>query len=235
MILGILMCQPPMPERDVKYGTFADMFRSLLQRSGGAIDFKIFQTIRDEWPADLGECDAYLITGSFHGAYDQEPWISHLMDFIRSCNREKKKLVGVCFGHQVIAHALDGRTEKSTKGWGVGTHTFSVQRTFDWMVPPLGSVSLIYSHQDQVVKLPAEAVVIGGDGFCPYRMFVIGSHVLCMQGHPEFSMEYESMLLEFRKKLIPPDVIARAVASMQEKAADSETVGKWIRAFLNAQ
>jgi GMP synthase-like glutamine amidotransferase len=141
-------------------------------------------------------------------------------------------MLGICFGHQVLAHALGGRAEKSRKGYGVGVHTIAMHQRKPWMQPFLKEVSLLYSHQDQVVVLPPGADLLGGNEFCPNAMFSIGDTVLGIQGHPEFEPAYEKAIMDLRVEIIGRERYQKAVASLI-RPADEETAGKWMVNFLS--
>ena len=69
-------------------------------------------------PASPAQADAWLVTGSRHGVYDALPWIEPLKAFLRACVAARIPVVGVCFGHQILAEALGGRAVKSDKRLG---------------------------------------------------------------------------------------------------------------------
>lgn len=185
-----------------------------------------------EWPQSLNECEAWLITGSSKGAYDDEKWIRDLQSFILQIHNARKKMIGICFGHQLIAHALGGLVQKSDRGWGVGVRTYEVTFEKPWMDPKKQKISLLFSHQDQVVRLPLEAELLGGDQFCPYQMMQIGDHILTMQGHPEFSVEFARDRLISRKALVPQDVFDTAMQSFSQQK-DDQLLGQWIHRFVS--
>src|SRR5207253_1128988 len=90
-----------------------------------------FDVAANELPERPGDHSAYLITGSPAGVYEPLAWIAPLSDFIRSA--ANSKMVGICFGHQVMAEALGGHVEKSDKGWGAGLHSYDVVLREPWM------------------------------------------------------------------------------------------------------
>ncbi len=187
-----------------------------------------------EFPATVDECDAYLITGSVNGAYETEPWIATLIQFIRDCHNAGKKMVGICFGHQVLAHALGGKTEKSAKGWGLGLKTFDIVDSKPWMNGTPGQCALYFSHQDQVVQLPPNAERLGGNDFCENAFFAIGDQVMGIQGHPEFTVSIMQDILAKPKEGMNAQVQETAVRSLENGQPDNQCVAHWIVNFLQA-
>ena len=176
--------------------------------------------------------DAYIITGSTHGVYDDLPWISPLMAFIRAVHDADIPLVGVCFGHQIIAHALGGHAAKSDRGWGLGVHNIKLHNHPSWM-PADESIQLIHIHQDQVEILPPGAQLIGNSGFCPHAMFVISDNVLCVQGHPEFTIAYIDKLMQIRAHSFDTEILEAAKSSLNQ-GHDGERFASWILSFFEA-
>jgi GMP synthase (glutamine-hydrolysing) len=99
------------------------MFTALFQDLPGGKDFHYttLPVVDDVFPNHVDDYDGYLISGSAYGVYDDTPFIPRLMDLIRQLYHAKKPLVGVCFGHQIIAHSLGGHAQKWGHGWGLGT------------------------------------------------------------------------------------------------------------------
>lgn len=185
------------------------------------------------WPKSINECEVYLITGSAKGAYDSDPWIAKLKDFVVELHQNKKKLIGICFGHQVISAALGGEVVKSPKGWGVGVRQFQILEPQPWMKPALQNVSLLFSHQDQVTKLPKDAKLLAEDSFCQFQMYQIGNHILTMQGHPEFSVKFAKDRLESRKDKVAPEVYQKAMESF-DRSKDDQVLAEWVRNFAQS-
>ena len=235
--IGILQCDRVRPELIERHGDYPDMFRGLLEPqlrrpSGSTVSLPVFDVEHGRYPDDPADCYAYLITGSRAGVYDPEPWIRPLMGFARELHRRRIPVAGICFGHQLLAQALGGRAEKSAKGWGVGIRRVAVAAQRPWMQPPLAAFELIYSHQDQVTRLPPGARRLAGDTFCPNAMFELDRLVLGCQGHPEFSPEYAAALLDLRAARIGADATRAARASLTG-ARDHEVVARWLLSFLD--
>ena len=184
-------------------------------------------------PAGL---DAILVTGSPAGVYDDEPWMAPLMDFIRWAADAQTPQIGVCFGHQAIAHALGAKVAKSDKGWGIGRHTYDIVAPQTWMgeVPP-AQFSLGVSHQDQVLTLPPGATLVGRSDFCEYAALAYpAAKAISFQGHPEYSPGFSCALYGVRKgTVLPVDMVEAAEASFAEPV-DNPVVADWMAAFLQS-
>ena len=163
MRLGILKTGAPPEPLAATFGGYPDMFRRLLGED--RYDYAVFDVEAGELPARPQDCDAYLVTGSSAGVYDPLPWIGELKGFLRHA-KGRAGLVGVCFGHQVMAEAFGGQVIKSPKGWGVGLQTYEVAAPQAWMDGGTG-LSLAASHQDQVVAPPPGASVVAASAFTP--------------------------------------------------------------------
>jgi GMP synthase-like glutamine amidotransferase len=155
------------------------------------------------------------------------------VEFVRELDRRRKKLVGICFGHQLVAHALGGRTEKSPKGWGVGLHTHRFTAAPAWHDQQALEFDILVSHQDQVVKNAEGARVLAGSDFCENAVCQVGDHILTFQGHPEFVPGYSRAIMEFRRQVVGEQVYARGVASLVAPP-QNERVARWILNFLRA-
>jgi GMP synthase-like glutamine amidotransferase len=228
--LGILKTgRPPKPAIE-QFGTYPDMFMTLLGHD--AYDYTTFAVDEGELPKTPTACDAYLVTGSSCGVYDPEPWIGGLMDFLRVA-RGQAALVGVCFGHQAMAHAFGGEVIKSPKGWGLGEHEYRVLSREPWM-DGAETIRLPASHQDQVVGLPPGAEVIAANAFTPIGALAWRDQpAISMQLHPEFEPAYATALIEARRGTrYTEDEANRAIASYGQ-ADDRHRVGGWIRNFLD--
>jgi len=234
MKLGILKTDQVRPEWVSEFGEYPDMFIGLLQQADPGLEFRVYDVEHGQYPAEIDEVDAYLITGSKSSVYDDKPWIATLMDFVRELDRRRKKLVGICFGHQLVAQALGGKTEKSAKGWGVGLHTHHFSEVPSWSDEKDMSFDILVSHQDQVVINAAGAQVLAGSEFCENAVCQVGNHILTFQGHPEFVPEYSREIMEFRRKTIGEPVYHKGVASLAV-APQRERIARWILNFVGDQ
>ncbi|MFQ1902557.1 glutamine amidotransferase-related protein [Aeromonas veronii] len=232
MRLGILDCDRLDPDLADRFGpVYSEMFIRGFVALAPELEFRVWSALDGELPEDLHECDAWLITGSRHDAYSDIPWIQALRAWIRQAHDADVKLAGVCFGHQVIAQALGGEVVKSTKGWGLGVSVHPMLADEPWMAPARDQIRILASHQDQVALLPPGATRLAGNDFCPNFMFLQGNNIVAIQGHPEFSVEYNRALIERRRGLLPDERYQSSLSSL-EGEVDSATMMQWLLQFL---
>ncbi|MFQ1955417.1 glutamine amidotransferase-related protein [Aeromonas veronii] len=232
MRLGILDCDRLDPDLADRFGpVYSEMFIRGFAALAPELEFRVWSALDGDLPEDLHECDAWLITGSRHDAYSDIPWIQALRAWIRQAHDADVKLAGVCFGHQVIAQALGGEVVKSTKGWGLGVSVHPMLADEPWMAPARDQIRILASHQDQVALLPPGATRLAGNDFCPNFMFLQGDHIVAIQGHPEFSVEYNRALIERRRGLLPDERYQSSLSSL-EGEVDSATMMQWLLQFL---
>src|SRR5262249_54057968 len=151
---------------------------ALLDQFAPQFNLKVFDVCHGELPASADACDAYLTTGSRFSVNDDIDWIHTLKGFVRQIHEEKIPFVGICFGHQVLGEALGGKVEKAESGWGIGVHRVKIVQHEPWMDPEQRSCGLQFMHQDQVVRLPEDSVVLGRTEDCPVAMFRVGETML---------------------------------------------------------
>ena len=226
MKIAILETGRPPGQLAERFGDYPAMFERLL---GDGFEVESFEVSTGQLPSDPADHAAFLITGSPAGVYDPLPWIAPLCGFIRSA--QDSKMVGICFGHQVMAEALGGHVEKSAKGWGAGLHRYSIVRAEPWM-DPVPEIAAPVSHQDQVVVQPPNTEIVATSDFTPYAALAWTDRpAISFQFHPEFSPAYAKALIEQRYDQVPdPDA---AIASL-DAPNDSARVAGWIRRFLEA-
>jgi GMP synthase-like glutamine amidotransferase len=232
MDIGILQCDSVNPNLQGEYGDYPDMYHQLLTTdSYPGIRFTTYNLTKDYFPKSVGECDAWLFSGSKWSAYDADEWIATTHQFIRELHAKRRPTIGICFGHQLICRALGGTVGKSDVGWGIGVQTTRICNHRPWMDPRQDTLSLVVSHQDQVLKAPVEATLLAGHSFCPHDMFQIGEHMLTMQGHPEYSKAYGRALMDMRRDAIGEPTYQQGIDSL-EMDTDSGIAADWILRFL---
>ncbi len=202
MKIGILEAGHVLSALSEEFGSYPEMFASFL--AGYGFEFETYSVVDGIFPQSATSADGWLITGSRYGAYEDLDWIEPLEVLIRDAYARSIPIVGVCFGHQILAQALGGVVEKFDGGWSVGPTDYRLEGVEN-------PVSVMAFHQDQVVKPPKDAKVIGSTPFCENAVLVYGNKALSIQPHPEFSDDFFAALLEKRGRgLIPQDLLDSA-------------------------
>lgn len=211
-------------------GDYDDMFRRLLRSYAPRLALDPVDVVGGHGLPQVGDHDAILISGSRHSVTDPLPWIRDLEQLVRDANAAQVPVVGICFGHQLVAQALGGTVERAEVGWGVGVHAAHVTEPRRWMQPAAASFRLLVSHQDQVTAVPAGASVVATSDHAPIAAFEAGSAV-GFQGHPEFEVGYADALMDRRLDRIGADVVGRARRTLTTPT-DHRLVAGWMARFL---
>ena len=149
--------------------------------------------------------DAYLVTGSKADSFANDPWIVTLREYLAERYQSGDVLLGVCFGHQILALVLGGTTQRSDKGWGIGMHRYRLKHKPAWLTDAEDEFQLLISHRDQVTDLPEQATLLASSEFCENAGLWWGSKSFCFQGHPEFTHEFSRGLLKLRESIYCPE------------------------------
>ena len=221
MKLGILQTGRAPEALMEQTGDYDALFRDLL--SGHGFDFVTYVVLDGEFPASAEDADAWLITGSRHGVNEDHDWIPPLKDLIRTIDAHRTPLVGVCFGHQIIAQALGGKVEKFQAGWSIGA------TEYDRCGTPL---VLNAWHQDQIVRRPARASVAASSAFCENAVLTYGDHIWTVQAHPEFTADFIDGLIRIRGRGLVPDALLDAATDRLTRPTDNNHIAEEIAAFF---
>jgi GMP synthase-like glutamine amidotransferase len=237
MKVGLLVCDHVPDELVGIAGDYEDMFRRLFVDHTD-VELVAYDVINGALPSNPTECHAWITTGSRHSVNDDLPWIHDLARFIMEAPAGQTPLIGVCFGHQLIARALGGSVVRSMRGWGLGST--EVQITHDnplpaWMEPITDKYRILNSHADQVEQTPAGARVLGSTEHCPVSLMTVGEFLLGIQGHPEMEAPYLRSLIQTRRgRRVPESTAQRAIDSL-ELGSDSILVRRWMLNFMESR
>ena len=233
MKIGILQTGTVPEDLIDRHGPYVAMFERLMQRADPSFTAQLWDVNeKHEIPNSPFDAEGWIITGSRHGVYEDHPWIEPLKVFLREAHAARAPLVGVCFGHQILAEALGGQVLKSDKGWGCGIHEYSVKTRPAWMEGSKDTIAIQAMHQDQVVTPPPGATVLAESPFCPYAMLAYGETAISVQPHPEFDADFERGILSARRGSVIPDDIADAALAHVDGPTDSDLFGRWIVNFF---
>ena len=205
-------------------GDYDTMFARLL--AGHGFDYQAWAVVDGDFPPGPDAADGWLISGSKHGAYEDHDWIPPLEDFIRQVATSGRPMIGICFGHQIIAQALGGKVEKFGGGWSVGNTGYEIEGRH-WRLNAW--------HQDQITELPPGARVIGHSDFCKYAALRYDAPILSVQPHPEFDATMVDRLIHYRAPgVVPQPLLDRANARLEDET-DSAAFADRMAAFFKQE
>lgn len=192
--------------------------------------FRVFDACAGEWPVP-GMDDAWIITGSVASVNDEAPWMRELEVRLRERDTQRQATVGLCFGHQIMAKALGGLVGPSPGGWRLGVAPTRYNTSQPWMSPARAEISLFAVHQEQVLRPPVQAIVLGGDAFTPAAALQVGLHMMSTQYHPELTREFMRDLLTTFADEWEPELVAQA-RQQAEQAVDASLFMSWVAGFV---
>ena len=212
------------------WGSYAAMFELLLRGAGYQGAVHSFSARLGQYPSSFAHYEAVLLTGSRADSFSDEPWVVELRGRVTALLAQGQRLLGVCFGHQLIAHCLGARVARAPQGWGLG------RTVYDWHGPEgvansQGTLALLASHQDQVLQLPPGATLLASNSHCPIAAYAIGPQVLCVQAHPEFDERYSALLLGKRKAIFGEALYQERLSSLAQ-GHDGARFGAFMLRFI---
>lgn len=214
--------------------SFGRMFTRLFESVGARWSVDVFNTMQGHYPRSFDAYNAVLLTGSHADSFSDDAWVVELRRQVTALLQTDKKLVGVCFGHQLIALCLGAPVGRAPQGWGTG------RMTYQWHRPDLPhsaqrhEISLLASHQDQVFELPPGAALVASSDFCPVAAFTVGTRVFCIQPHPEFEESFSAYLLEKRRARLGEAQFANSMASLT-LGHEGQHIARMVVDFLETQ
>lgn len=222
MLIGILQSGHFAQRDGAPLRDYSMLYAEML--AGHGFTFKTWSVVDMEFPASANDADGWLISGSKHGTYDDLPFIAPLEDFIRDIYAAGVPLVGICFGHQIMAQALGGRSEKFDGGWSVGN--------VDYQFDDGTALAMNAWHQDQVITPPPDTRTIASTDFCKHAALAYKGRAMSVQPHPEFEAGDVELLLDLRAQgVVPADSIATSRAKLA-KPTDNKKMAERIAAFF---
>lgn len=230
--VGLLLCDDVPQDGRERFGNYLGMFERGLESVNADIRLTAYDAYKGVLPGSVSDHDGYLISGSGASVFEDLQWIRDLMEFVRQADVASIDMVGICFGHQLIAHALGGEAVRSDNGWGFGIHGARLDQIPKWMSTDDRNFRLVVIHQDQVETLPPGFSTLASNDFCPNSMISNGRNMLGIQGHPEFDKAYCAYRAAFRRQLIGEACYQQTIDSLENLDTDSRQVFSWINAFF---
>ena len=217
------------PHRSIA-GYYFELFQELLAPHG--VDLVRCDGRSVDLP-DLDACNGWIVPGSRRSVYDDLEWLPRLSRWILGAIDSRVPLVGVCFGHQLIAQTLGAPVARSDQGWNVGAVAYDVVGAPPGTDEAPRSFTVLASHQDQVLDLPPGATLLASAPSCPIAAYSIGDRVYCVQGHPEFVPDQVASVYSSRIEQLGRATYDAAMASL-DTPLDNDLVGGWIAGAIRA-
>ncbi|KAJ4159785.1 uncharacterized protein LMH87_007730 [Akanthomyces muscarius] len=204
--LAVLEADTPQPQTRERIGNYTSVFTQLFQ---GACDNSTPPKKLDEeltisghgivddlnaYPS-LDDVDAILISGSRHNSFDSDPWILKLVEYTQAALATKRvRIIGICFGHQILSRALGCKVGRNAKGWEVAVTDVGLtpegKKVFG-----MEKMRIHQMHTDIVADFPPDAVPLGGNDICSVQAMYAPGKYIAVQGHPEFTQDIVTEIL----------------------------------------
>lgn len=233
MILTIIELDQCTAALQPRFGRYPPLFPLMFQTTSASFSYRHTYLLDGEPLPDLVDLEGIIISGSGTHVYDSHPWMDPLFDFTRKAYDRDIPLLGVCFGHQVMAEALGGKVEKSEKGRGIGRHVYKFSSKLDCFKDIPDSVAIAASHFDQVIEPPAGSEVFLSSKFTPNAGLIYqNGTAISLQPHPEITVDYARAILEQRRgnQISVPD--ADSAINSYARPLDRLVVAQGLANFL---
>ncbi|KAK4979489.1 hypothetical protein LTR66_003537 [Elasticomyces elasticus] len=211
--IAILECDTPLDRTRAKYGGYGGVFEELLGKGadelnmpdvirsgkGGGMDITKWDVEKDETYPNIDDIDAILITGSKRNSFDNTPWILKLVSFVQTLlEQERVRIIGVCFGHQIVGRAMGMKVDRSQQGWELSVTPVELT--------PKGKelfrqedLHLHQMHRDIVYAYPPHVDQLAHSPLCAVQGMHLQNRLLTVQGHPEFTRDIVTEILASRR------------------------------------
>jgi GMP synthase (glutamine-hydrolysing) len=183
----VLVTGDPVPAVRARRGSFVDLIRQAAPAFGThpwlAHDVRVEQAL-----PPLGGEMAVIITGSALSVTEALPWKDAVSARLRELVKARVPVLGICFGHQLLAHALGGRVSTNPNGREMGSTLLTLLES-DELLGARGSFVVNNTHVDSVVELPPGARVLARTSLEPHSAVRFGPNAWGVQFHPELDAE----------------------------------------------
>ncbi len=196
--ISIITNGPGIAEVKSLYGQASDWIQSVLSQYND-LEVNVVRGYEMDH-LDPNDDSAWIITGSAHSVYDKFPWIDYLREKLKEVQKARIPVLGICFGHQLIADTFGGRVELNQKGWEIGSCRVKLlesSKSCSLFNSFSDSIDVYQSHQDVVVQIPDDATLLA-ENEMGIQSFMYDDIFYGVQFHPEFTKEVMEKYLTIR-------------------------------------
>ncbi|KAI8664680.1 hypothetical protein LRP88_04347 [Fusarium phalaenopsidis] len=236
--IALLECDTPIQAIKDAHGTYGDLLKEVLEEGLNGVSSSVepVYTSYDvvgarEYPK-LGDVDCILMTGSQHDAFADIDWVNQLAEFIEKVYKTSDlPVVGVCFGHQIVARALGAATAGNPLGWEVAMSRINLTET-GRDIFGTNHLMLQQMHRDMVMTLPESVQNIGSSSLCEIQGLYHPKRIFTMQAHPEFNTVTMHQIIDSIGGRLFDEEGCKAAHAQAEAQHDGVVVASAIWKFL---
>lgn len=184
-----------------KVGDFERWIISSMQAE--ANNFKVVEVYKDEKLPSVDEVCGAVITGSPAMVTDRLEWSEYTAEWLCQAVKYQLPILGICYGHQLLAHALGGRVDFNPLGREIGTTMVSpvAASSDDVLFSDIAKPFAVHvSHMQSVIELPSNATILASNDFDPHHAVKFSKLCWGMQFHPEFEEVAMKSYIEERQE-----------------------------------
>ncbi|EKV10249.1 Glutamine amidotransferase type 1 [Penicillium digitatum] len=208
--IAVLECDTPLDNINRRYNGYGGVFRVLLKASANALnqpdkldpetglEITAWDIVNDDKYPKLEDVDAVLLSGSKHNSFEDIPWINRLVEFTQQVLAQNRvRLLGICFGHQIVGRALNTKVGRSDQGWEIAVCDVDLTDEGKELFGR-NKIRIQQMHQDIVFNYPPNVISLGSSPRCAVQGMYAPRHFITLQGHPEFTGDIVTEIIQSR-------------------------------------